>query len=73
MLLLLLLLLLLLSLLPDVVVVMACFMHASRDTFERVAQMKEAGEAEVRVEMSFLEIYIENVYDLLAAADTVRG
>lgn len=31
-----------------------------------------ADEAEVRVEMSFLEIYIENVYDLLAAADTVR-
>lgn len=29
-------------------------------------------EPEVRVEMSFLEIYIENVYDLLAAADAVR-
>lgn len=43
------------------------------DTFERVAQMNAAGdEAEVRVEMSFLEIYIENVYDLLAAADAVR-
>lgn len=43
----------------------------SSDTFERVAQMSAAGEAEVRVEMSFLEIYIENVYDLLAAADAV--
>lgn len=29
-------------------------------------------EEDVRVEMSFLEIYIENVYDLLAAADAVR-
>lgn len=33
--------------------------------------MEDDGE-DVRVEMSFLEIYIENVYDLLAAADTVR-
>ncbi|CAM9754180.1 unnamed protein product [Ectocarpus sp. 12 AP-2014] len=43
--------------------------QALTDTFGRVAQMG-ADEAEVRVEMSFLEIYIENVYDLLAAADT---
>ena len=42
-----------------------------RDTFERVSAMQK-DEHEVRVEMSFLEIYIENVYDLLAAADAVR-
>ncbi|CAN0067936.1 unnamed protein product [Pylaiella littoralis] len=40
--------------------------QALTDTFERVA---ETAEADVRVEMSFLEIYIENVYDLLAAAE----
>ncbi|CAN0387398.1 unnamed protein product, partial [Ectocarpus fasciculatus] len=42
--------------------------QALTDTFGRVAQMG-ADEAEVRVEMSFLEIYIENVYDLLAATE----
>lgn len=40
-----------------------------RDTFERVDQAE--GDNRPRVEMSFLEIYIENVYDLLAAADEV--
>eukprot|EP00752_Nemacystus_decipiens_P010965 g9745.t2 len=43
--------------------------QALTDTFERVAKMNEGGEAGVRVEMSFLEIYNENVFDLLAAAD----
>lgn len=40
-----------------------------RDMFERVAKSDEDS---LRVEMSFLEIYIENVYDLLAAVDAVR-
>lgn len=40
-----------------------------RDTFERVA--KSEGDNEPTVEMSFLEIYNENVYDLLAASDGV--
>lgn len=44
-----------------------------RDTFERVAKMEAEESEEVRVEMSFLEIYIENVYDLLAATDAVRS
>ncbi|CAM9282967.1 unnamed protein product, partial [Laminaria digitata] len=42
--------------------------QALTDTFQRVSAMQK-DEPEVRVEMSFLEIYIENVYDLLAAAD----
>lgn len=45
----------------------------NRDTFERVAAISARGEeASVHVEMSFLEIYNESVYDLLAAASTVR-
>lgn len=48
-------------------------MALNRDTFERVAAISARGEeANVHVEMSFLEIYNENVYDLLAAASTVR-
>lgn len=40
------------------------------DTFTRVGQVAE--ESRPRVEMSFLEIYNENVYDLLGAGDEVR-
>ena len=47
---------------------------ATRDTFERVASLKDGSEegSQVRVEMSFLEIYNENVFDLLAASSPVR-
>lgn len=45
------------------------FVFSSSDIFERLAKLE--GD-KPRVEMSFLEIYIENVYDLVAIADAVR-
>lgn len=47
-----------------------CLIILPSDVFERVAQ--GAGNNPPRVEMSFLEIYIETIYDLLAEDDVVR-
>lgn len=41
-----------------------------RDIFERLG--RPGGDGVPRVEMSFLEIYIENVYDLLSSPAEVR-